>query len=497
MRRLIIFLILTNSLLWAAEIPVGSPISDPLFSVSRELYGRGFLDRFEYAAIGNVVSEGHNAFENNLIIKFTTLSEDYTRPYSSPNFRARLNILESNRQQESNSNYVKLFPEINVDFSSKLSADILYRVDGELARDARFDGKAWRGIAGFAERATINYKTDDFEARFGIDRLSWGFARYGNLMFSRQAMPMTMLAFSYRRWIFDFEAATGFLSPPKDQLDRATIDTSFFPNEQRYLSTHSLTIRPVKDLSFSIREVVLYGGPGRRLELAYLFPFIWYHGQQLNSRLNDNTMGSVGVDWRFKGRLWLYGEMLIDDIQVERKTRGDYEPNEIAYLVGTEFYDLPLKGTTLALEYERVGNWTFNQRRATNRYLNSNYPIGFPDGPDVDVLNWRLSYWAGANIRLSYHGLYRRHGIGRIDTPWTEPWLSVDQYSEPFPTGIIERQATNGLEITAFKKNWLWGNFGVNFTDIINVANSPGQTRQSWELSFDIGAKIPPLIWGF
>jgi hypothetical protein len=497
MRRLLFIFILTNSVIWAVEIPVGSPISDPLFSVSRELYGRGFLDRFEYAAIGNVSKDGQNAFEKNLLGQFAALSNEYNLPYESPKIQASLSIIESNRQQVSNSNYIKLFPQINIDFSQKLSANILYRVDGELTRDPRFDGKAWRGIAGFAENATINYKTDDFTAKFGISRISWGFAHYGNLMFSRQAMPMTMLAFSYRRWIFDFETATGFLSPLKNQLDSASIDTSFFTSEQRYLSTHSLTIRPFNDLSFSIREVVLYGGPGRRLEPVYLFPFIWYHGQQLNSRLNDNIMGSVGADWRLKGRLWLYGEMLIDDIQIERKTRGDYEPNEMAYLAGTELYDLPIKGTTIALEYERVGNWTFNQRRATNRYLNSNYPIGFPEGPDVDVFNWRLSWWAGANIRLSYLGLYRRHGVGRIDTPWTQPWLSVDQYSEPFPTGIVERQATHGLEITAFKKNWLWGNFGVNYTDIVNVANSPGQTRQNWELSFDIGAKIPPLIWGF
>jgi hypothetical protein len=497
MRRLLCFLILINTPIWASEIPVGSPISDQFFTVSRELYGRGFLDRFEYAAIGKIVSDGNNTFEKALIGQFNRLSEYYNQPYLSPKFQAKLNIIESNRQRVSNSNYVKFFPEIKIDFSPKLSANILYRVDGELAREPRFDGETWRGIAGFAENATINYNTGDFNARFGIERLSWGFAHYGNLMFSRQAMPMTLLAFSYRRWIFDFEAATGFLSPLKDQLDRGISDTSFFTSEQRYLSTHSLTIRPIKDLSFSIREVVLYGGPGRRLEPAYLFPFIWYHGQQLNSRLNDNIMGSIGADWRFKGKFWLYGELLVDDYQVERKTRGDYEPNELGYLAGTELYDLPAKGATIALEYERVSNWTFNQRRETNRYLNSNYPIGFPDGPDVDIFNWRISWWAGANIRLSYLGLYRRHGVGRIDTPWTEPWLSVDHYSEPFPTGIIERQSANGLEITAFKKNWLWGNFGVNYTDIVNVANIPGQTRQSWELSFDIGAKIPPLIWGF
>jgi hypothetical protein len=481
----------------AAEIPVGSPISERVFDLSRELYGRGIIDRYEYAAIDPPLSEGNNLFEKNLIEQFGGLYNDYYKPYSSPKFSAGLSVMESNRQQTSNSNFIKFFPEINIDFSQRFSVKVLYRVDGELSRDPRYDGKTWNGIAGFAENATINYKTRDFEARFGIERLSWGMAGYGNLMFASRAMPMPLLAFSYRRWIFDFETATGFLNPLKEELDRNASDTSYFTNQQRYLSTHSITLRPIKSFSFSFREVVLYGGPGRRLEPAYLFPFIWYHGHQLNSRLNDNIMGSIAADWRYLSRFWLYGEFLVDDFQVEHKSRGDYEPNQIAYLAGTEIYDLPLRGSTVAIEYERVNNWTYNQGRAHNRYINLNYPIGFPDGPDVDILNWRLSWWAQKGIKLSYLGLYRRHGAGRIDTPWTRPWLGIDQYSEPFPTGTIERQATHSLEVLVLKKNWLWGNVRLNFTDIINVANIPGKTKKSWDLSFDIGAKMPPLIWGF
>lgn len=495
--RYLSFLLLLASTAVAAETPVGSPVSDRLYTISRELYGRSLMDRFEYAAMEKPIGDGSNIFDKNLIEQFNILYNEYNRPYSSPKFTADLNIIESNRQHKSNSNYLKLFPEVKIDFNQKLSANILYRIDGELNRDPRYDGKTWDGIAGFPENATLDYRSGSLEARFGIERLSWGNASYGNLMFARQAMPMPLLAISYHRAIFDFETATGFLSPLKTQLDSSTIDISFFTSEQRYLTAHSLTVKPLKSLSFSLREVVLYGGPGRRLEPIYLFPFIWYHGQQLNSRLNDNILGSLGADWRFRGQFWLYGEFLVDDIQVEHKSRGDYEPNQLAYLAGTEIYDLPLKGSTIAIEYERVNNWTYNQGIAHNRYTNLNYPIGFPDGPDVDILNWRLSWWADKNIKLTYSGLYRRHGAGRIDTPWTRPWLDVSHYTEPFPTGTIERQSTHALDILAMKKNWLWGNIGLKFTDIINVANNPGLRNKSWELSFDIGVKIPPLIWGF
>jgi hypothetical protein len=496
MRRLIILILLINSPLIASEIPVGSPVSQRLFTVARELYGRGLIDRYEYAAIDTPGSARNDA--GGLIEGFNLLYGEFHHPYVSPKIYTDLNILECNREKTSNSNFIKIFPRVNIDFSPKLSANILYRIDGELSRDSRYDGKSWRGFAGFAEDATIDYGTGGFDARFGIERLSWGFANYGNLMFAEQAMPMTVLAASYRRWIFDFEAATGFLNPLKSEMDLSNTDSlHYFTSQQRYLSTHSITIRPIKSFSLSARETVVYGGPGRRLEPVYLLPFIWYHGQQLNSRFNDNILGSVGADWRYRERLWLYGEFLVDDIQVEQNGRGNKEPNQLAYLAGAEVYDLLLKHSTIAIEYERADNWTYNQYVDHNRYLNQNYPIGFPDGPDVDLVNWRISWWPAKHIRLTYLGLYGRHGEGRIDTPWTRPWLNVDNYSESFPSGVVERQATNGLEIMALNKNWLWGNFGLKYTDIVNVANITGNKSHNWELSFDMGIKIPPLIWGF
>ena len=274
-------------------------------------------------------------------------------------------------------------------------------------------------------------------------------------------------------------------------------DINYFTNQQRYLTGHSLTLRPTKSLSLSFRETVLYGGPGRRFEPVYILPILWYHGTQLNSRMDDNILMSAGADYRFRGKLWLYGEFLVDDYQIEKKTRGDYEPNELAYLGGGELYDIPIKRTSVALEYARVNNWTYNQGRSQNRYINDNFPIGFPTGPDGDIWNWRASWWAVKDIRLSYVGSYRRQGKGRIETPWTRPWLSVDNYSEAFPSGTVERHVVNGLSIMAFDKNRFWGNLAINYSDIINVGNVPGKNRDGWEFAIDIGYELPHLSWGF
>ena len=493
----ILFLVVLYLSVYPAEVPVGSPVTGPLFVMARDLYGRGFLDVLEYSSIGEPSLEDANGLIMRIGRRLEQIRGEYMNLESTPGISARIEIVESNRQDTHNTNYLKFFPRIKIGLSEKLSANLLYRIDGELDNDSRYDGKSWNGIAGFPENATIDYQDDSFGLRFGIERVSWGAGSRSNLMFASQAMPMTLLGFSYRRWILDFESIIGFLGPLKDQLDGMVNDTSFFTSQQRYLSAHSLTLRPVEGLSLSFRETMLYGGPGRRLEPAYAIPFIWYHGEQLNSRMDDNVILGLAADYRAMGRIWTYGEILIDDFQIEKKTRGDYEPDQLGFLCGAELYDLPLDGIGYGIEYARVNNWTFNQARAHNRYINSNFPIGFADGPDSDVLGWRISMWFTGDVKIMYQGYYRRRGEGRIDTPWSRPWLLAESYNEPFPSGNVERVMVNGLDLLVFNKNWLWGNVAINFTDISNVDNFSGKNHSSWAIATDIAMKLPPFSWEF
>jgi hypothetical protein len=478
----------------ASEFPVGSTISERFFEVSRELYGRKMLDGLEYSEPWGI-NNSNESFENPLTNKYNALANELDDRDSIPRLSAELWLVESARFNDEDKNHIKAFPSLDITFGRRFSAHVLYRIDGELDDDPRYDGKSWKGVAGMAENSTINYKDGPFSAGFGIERISWGYGEYGNLMFSDQAMPMPVLEFGYRRWVLEYRSVIGFLSPLKDQLDQMNGDTSFFTSQQRYLSAHSITIRPYSNFSVSVREAVLFGGPGRRLEPAYVFPLVWYHGEQLNSRMDDNTMFSLAADYRIAGRVWTYGEVLVDDYQADKNTRGDYEPNQLGYIGGLEIYDLPAERCGMAFEYARVNNWTYNQARAHNRYINLNFPIGFPDGPDVDIVSWRLWRWQSDFIKIIYSGSYKRHGEGRIDTPWSKPWLDSDHYSEPFPTGTAEKSLTNTLRAMILWKNGIWSNLRLDFTDIDNVANIPGADDRIWEFHMDIGIKLPPFRW--
>lgn len=481
----------------ADEIPFGLPSSENLFLLSRELYGRGLLDKLEYHLPPAVTKTGKSKSERDLLRLYQNLIGDFPDQGEKSRITSRLEIVESNRQKESNSNYVKLFPQVRIDINRNLSSTVIYRIDRELHDDPRYEGKYWRGWAGFAENVTLDLELDRVKFRFGVERVSWGFGGYGNLMFSRQAIPMTVLGFGFRGKNFDFESIVGFLSPVKEELDRMEVDPQYLSDQQRYISAHSLSFTPFRGLSISLREAVVYGGPGRRFEPAYSVPLMWYHGYQLNSRIDDNTLVSMGLDYRHAGKLWAYGELLIDDFQVEKKSRGDYEPDQIGLLIGAEAYNIGLAGSRIGLEYARINNWTYNQARPHNRYINRNHPIGFPDGPDNDILNWEYSWWVSGTVRLSYFGFVQRSGEGLIDANWSAPWLYTDDYSEPFPTGIVMKETASGLGLLAFGKNRLWGKLEVHLADITNAGNVSGRDEKNWEFSVELGYRLPLFGWGF
>ncbi len=496
-RWAVIFIILSSWICGqATEIPVNTPSSENFFTAARELYGRGDLEYLEYA---DPVSDSLlNSREAGLTVRdiYLNLKPGYESRGKYPRITGSLETVESFRYKDKSENYIKLFPYSRLDIRPGLSATIVYRIDRELSRDRSYEGKSWNGWAGFAENATVDLKLEKMKFRFGLERLSWGLGRYGNLMFSRQGMPMAVLGFSYRRGKFDFESISGFLSSIPSQVIVQNGTDEDYLDIQRYVTAHSLTYKPIPRLSLSIREAVIYGGIGRRFEPAYAFPLIWYHGYQLNSGLDDNTLVSIGFDYRGRGRFWVYGELLVDDYQIEKKNRSDYEPDQTGLLLGGEFYDLGLAGSIFSMEYVRIANWTYNQINARNRFTHRNFPLGFPDGPDTDVLNWEYSWWITGKIKLAYFGHYKRKGEGAIDSPWTAPWLDADNYAEPFPTGTVRRELANGISLLFLNKNNLWGKLTAQTADINNDWHSIGLSKSSKEIYFDLGYQLPPIGWG-
>jgi hypothetical protein len=96
----------------------------------------------------------------------------------------------------------------------------------------------------------------------------------------------------------------------------------------------------------------------------------------------------------------------------------------------------------------------------------------------MDKISLALIRWLNTRQNASLNLMYQRRGEGRFDSNWTEPWLDVDNYSEPFPTGIVEKKFSTALNFTGYLKPFLYidGRGGVDIIDNFGHVNGDSKT---------------------
>ncbi len=331
---------------------------------------------------------------------------------------------------------------VTAHLSDNISAMSSFVLDEELARDPTYTGKVWRGLAGDVETALVSYQNNKLTALAGRYRASWG-PQYTNLLLSQTAAPLDGASFRYR---FGSKLTFSYQIARLDPISPDTDSSEVFIN--RYLAAHRVDLRFSDNVRIGIFESALFAGPGRGMELQFLNPLMFFHGNQLNEDNNDNTFLGLDYDLRLMHNLNLFGQFLVDDFQIDNKTQGDQEPNEIGFIFGARLNDI-LPATDLKVNWSRVTNRTYNQKLPRNRYLNQNRPLGHPLGNDFETIQLDFLHWFGAESLLRLTSIIQRRGVGRITDPWSEPWLATSgDFSEPFPTGTVEKS-------TAFELGYL------------------------------------------
>ncbi len=330
-------------------------------------------------------------------------------------------------------------------------AVMFFNLDRARAVDPEYTGKKYRGLAGDVETAALFFRKDGISVTMGRSRIFWGPQRT-NLLISETAEPFDRISASYKAGRLSLNFIFARLDGPHpDALDSLRFPERTF-NDNRYLVGHRLDIKLHRRLQIGLFETVLYGGEGRPPELYYLNPLQFFHGAQLNENQDDNTI--LGLDFTFlPGHgASLYGQLIVDDFQIDNYSQGDHEPNELGFMFGL------FKAGRIAsiipdikLEYVRLTNRTYHQRDPDNRYLYRNHLIGHPLGPDADSVALTIRFWPEETFVAELELAYRRKGEGSIYQPWDEPWiLAASDYSEPFPTGVIEKSGLIALRLQGY-----------------------------------------------
>jgi len=471
----------------------------------RELHLRGFLTELNFSNVPFFVYQIQNSFEQNNLEKqgalaklghFSAhLSDEFHlehsiySPFKKPKIRLGFLIWpEIKWEQDGTKNYGAYRTYLG--WSPNKNIDMVNSVvfDRKFFHDPEYMGRRWRGFAGYTEQAYIRFHKGIFTATFGRDFIRWGTGRDATLLLSDYARPLDHIQMTLEQDFFKYTFIGAQLDPwslPDSLVKKENSNRVF-----RYIAGHRLDLRLFNHLYLGINELILYGGPGRDIDFAYFNPFTFYHGESMNSPLRANTLGSIDVDF-YVGKGWrMYGELLIDDIQIEKTGPGDLEPNELGWIMGLEKADpFGFRGLTLWTEYNRVANWTYNTPTLWEKHLHHNKPIGHFLGNDFDRLFGGIDYWLNADWIFSFECNHIRKGEGRISAEWTAPWFqhTVEEgYSEPFPTGIIETRDEFQVSIVYQPKNWIRTNFQTSYTAVTNIAHLKGMNDNYWVMGISL-----------
>lgn len=343
-----------------------------------------------------------------------------------------------------------------------------YYLDERKARDQNYTGKKWRGFAGDIDLAFAQYASRKVDLTLGRFNSFWGVRK--SLVLGANA-HLDGFGYSLRMGRLTMSYRFGQLSQDSVGSDTA----SQWPN--RYMAAHRIDWHITDAFRLGLFESVVFGGPGRSPDFSYLSPIIFFHGAQLNDNINDNTLVGVDFGWKPRRGIKLYGQLLIDDIQLDHKSQGDEEPAEYALQLGL-YTASRSRGIDTRLEYTRVTNRTFNQILERNRYVTGHVPIADVNGNDYDLTTAELIRWLTPNLAARLNLSYKQQGEGRINAPWTEPWMDViGDYDEPFPTGTVEKTSTLALGVRGFANSILFIDVNGGVSRVVDYDNHAGDKR--------------------
>lgn len=329
-------------------------------------------------------------------------------------------------------------------------------LDEQKAEDSAYTGKKWRGLAGGVESAFINFSFSQGYIRAGRFSSFWGI-RQSLILSPKNQLDGLEYHLKWGRLGLTYRLA---------ELDNFEIDI-FNDVFRRYLAAHRLDLFLAKNLRIGFFETVIFGGSGRTIDLNYLNPILFFHSDQLNDNINDNISLGFDASYIYKNKIYLYGQLLVDDFQIENKSAGDNEPDQYALRVGSQVVGIKNK-LDLELSYTRITYRTFSQSLAINKYLFEGNPIGDVLGNDYDQLTLEAKYWHKPVLAFGLLFDYLRRGEGRIEDHWSPVWNWVEDYSEPFPTGTVEKTLTLALLAEGFVFDHVYFNIKTGLQKIDN-----------------------------
>ncbi len=263
----------------------------------------------------------------------------------------------------------------------------------------------------------------------GKDFLEWGYGDNGLLVLSQKppSYPFIRLDISPVDW-FGFNYFHGWLA--SDVVDSTEIyytDTGGprFLFRNKYIASHTLTLRPVKGLSISLGESMVYSD---KLEILYLIPVSFFrladhYLSRQNNAAGNNAQFFASVSSR--GQIintHLYATLFIDEITLNGLFDSYSQRNQIGFTVGSSITDLPFENLTAKLEYSKTYPYTYEHFIPTTTYASANYSLGHWMGSNADQVYGSLKYRFLRGLEAKVWARFIRQGEkGDVEGQYEQP----------------------------------------------------------------------------
>lgn len=348
-----------------------------------------------------------------------------------------------------------------------LAASVRAILDNRLNSDPEFSGRKDRKIAGRTEDGYVSGQWKYGSASFGRIARSWGPIGFSGLELGDDAYTYDHL---YARAGTDRIHVSTVIA----RLDNYVLSPGV--ESSRYFSTHRLSFNR-GSFEAGASESYLYTGVGRGLEPALLNPLNVYGLSWRNERMDGNLSFGADAAWRTRRAGTFSGQVLLDDIQIDRCDTICHEPSSYGLTLSAE--GLPLAGDQRWFaSYTRVSNLAYHTPNISERY--AIYLVGLGRGySDYDEMRLGLDLAILPRTPVRLYVARRRQGEGDYRKPY--PLVAEYATTPGILSGTVWTVNRIGLSgATMIGRDFrISGDGGVNQST--NRFNSPGLDKSVFE----------------
>ncbi len=264
------------------------------------------------------------------------------------------------------------------------------------------------GLDFFSARGYLTFSpVPQIRIKAGKDRAFWGNG-FQSLLLSDHASDYLFINIQSQIWKFVY---VNHFTQMLDYIPGKADDEGTYP--RKYAVFHQLSYFPLDNLSFSVFESIVYTpylpNGKRGFEVQYLNPVIFYRSVEQSLGSPDNSFIGFAGKWNFLKHYQLYGQFVIDDLNISRRNDGDnYWGNKYGFQAGIKYIDaFNIPTLDFMAEYNRVRPYTYQHFNIAANYSNFDESLGHASGANLENFQISLRYhplpaW---NVELSFNHL--------------------------------------------------------------------------------------------